>query len=191
MSSGITSYNADSYLDEIVLTEDQIQKRVAELGQRISCDYAGQDLLLLGILKGSVIFLSDLMRRITVPHQIDFLAVSSYEKGVRESTGVVRILKDLDEPVVGKNLLIVEDIIDTGYTLNYLTQLLHARNPASLKICTLLNKRSRRVINIPIDYIGFDIEDRYVFGYGLDLDQVFRNLPFIGAAKTGVAYNTQ
>lgn len=187
MSSEITSYNADEYLDEIVLTEDQIRERVAELGRQISRDYAGQDLLLLGILKGSIIFLSDLMRRITIPHQIDFLAVSSYEKGVRESTGVVRILKDLDEPVVGKNLLIVEDIIDTGYTLNYLTQLLHARNPASLKICTLLNKRSRRVINIPIDYIGFDIEDRYVFGYGLDLDQVFRNLPFIGAAKTGVA----
>jgi len=183
------TYQAEGYLAEVLLTEEQIQKRVAELGAQISRDYAGQELLLLGILKGSVIFLSDLMRRITIPHQVDFLAFSSYTKGVRESTGVVRILKDLDEPVAGKNLLIVEDIIDTGHTLNYLTQLLQTRNPVSLKICTLLNKTARRVIDIPVDYVGFDIEDKYVFGYGLDLDQVFRNLPFIGVVKPGAGYS--
>lgn len=181
-------YPVGDYLDEILLTSEEIQEGVAKLGAQISRDYAGQDLLLLGILKGSVVFLADLMRQITVPHQIDFLAVSSYEKGVRESTGIVRIIKDLDEPVVGKNLLIVEDIIDTGYTLNYLTQLLQARDPASLKICTLLNKSARRLIDIQVDYVGFDIEDKYVFGYGLDMDETFRNLPFVGTVKPGAIY---
>jgi hypoxanthine phosphoribosyltransferase len=178
----------DAYLAEIMLTEVQIQNRVAELGAQISQDYQGEDLLLLGILKGSVLFMTDLMRRITITHQIDFLAVSSYGQGVRESTGVVRILKDLDEPIAGKNILIVEDIIDTGYTLNYLLQLLQARSPASIRICTLLNKVSRRIKDIPVDYIGFDIEDKYVFGYGLDLDGVFRNLPYIGVVKPDAIY---
>ena len=177
------------YLAEIMLTEEQIQARIAELGSQISHEYEGHDLLLLGILKGSVLFMADLMRQITIPHQIDFLAVSSYSKGVRESTGVVRILKDLEEPIAGKDILIVEDIIDTGYTLAYLLQLLQARSPASLRICTLLSKPSRRIKDIPVDYVGFDIEDKYVFGYGLDLDQVFRNLPFIGIAKQGVIYS--
>jgi hypoxanthine phosphoribosyltransferase len=171
------------------LTEEQIQTRIAELGSQISREYEGRDLLLLGILKGSVLFMADLMRQITIPHQIDFLAVSSYSKGVRESTGVVRILKDLDEPIGGKDILIVEDIIDTGYTLSYLLQLLQARSPASIRICTLLSKPSRRIKDIPVDYIGFDIEDKYVFGYGLDLDQAYRNLPFIGVAKHGIIYS--
>jgi hypoxanthine phosphoribosyltransferase len=173
----------DKYLDEIIITEAQIKARVAELGAEISEDYAGKDLLLLGILKGSVVFLADLMRHITIPHEIDLIAISSYGRGVRESTGVVRLVKDLDEPVLGKHLLIVEDIIDTGHTLNYLTQLLSAHEPASLKICTLLNKSSRRVIDIPVDYVGFDIEDKYVLGYGLDMDEKFRNLPYIGTVK--------
>lgn len=185
------SYNVDDYLDEILLTEAQIQTRVAELGAQISRDFAGQNPLLLGILKGSVVFLADLMRHITVPHEIDFLAISSYGKGVRESTGVVRILKDLDEPVIDKNILIVEDIIDSGLTLNYLTQLLRERGPASLKICTLLNKSTRRLIDIPVDYIGFDIDDKYVFGYGLDMDEVYRNLPFVGTVKPGVIYSAE
>lgn len=182
-------YNADHYLDEIIISEAEIQACVARLGEQISQDYAGQDLTLLGILKGSVVFMSDLMRHITIPHEIDFLAISSYGKGVRESTGIVRLIKDLDEPVNDKNLLIVEDIIDTGHTLSYLLQLFQARHPASLKICTLLNKSARREVDIPVDYVGFDIEDKYVFGYGLDMDEMFRNLPFVGTVKPGVIYS--
>ena len=185
------AYQVEEYLDEILISEEEIQNRIAELGAQISQDYAGQSVLLLGILKGSVIFMADLMRQITIPHEIDFLAISSYGKGVRESTGVVRVVKDLEDPVVGKNLLIVEDIIDTGHTLSYLIQLLQARGPASLKICTLLNKSSRRVVDIPVDYVGFDIEDKYVLGYGLDMDEVFRNLPFVGTAKPGVYYKSE
>lgn len=183
------SHDIETYLEDILLTEAQLQVRIAELGAEISRDYAGKDLLLLGILKGSILFMADLMRQLTVTHEIDFLAVSSYDRGVRESTGVVRIIKDLDEPIAGKDILIVEDIIDTGYTLSYLTQLLLARKPASLKICTLLNKSARRIKEIPVDYIGFDIEDKYVFGYGLDMDEVFRNLPYIGVVKKGAIYN--
>ena len=132
--------------------------------------------------EGGVLFLTDLMRQITIPHEIDFLAVSSYGREVRESTGVVRILKDLDEPIAGRSVLIVEDIIDTGHTLAYITNIFNARQPASLKICTLLDKTERRQVEIPIDYVGFAIPDKFVFGYGLDLDEKFRNLPFIGVA---------
>ena len=181
-------FNIDDYLDEILISEEAIQTTVARLGAQISHDYAGQKLLLLGILKGSVVFLSDLMRHITIPHEIDFLAISSYGRGVRESSGIVRLIKDLEESVEGKSLLIVEDIIDSGHTLHYLLQILQAHNPASLKICTLLSKSARREVDIPVDYIGFDIEDKYVFGYGLDMDEVFRNLPFIGTVKQNVFY---
>ena len=174
----------DDHLQEILLTEEEIQTRIAELGAQISADYAGKKLLLLCVLKGGVLFLTDLMRHLTIPHEIDFMAVSSYGRGIRESSGVVRIVKDLDEPVEGKHILIVEDIIDSGATLSYLLQLLEPRHPASIKICTLLNKWQRRTKNIPVDYIGFDIEDKFVFGYGLDLDELYRNLPFIGVAKT-------
>ncbi len=175
--------NVDSYLDEILLTEEELQTRIAELGARISVDYKGRNLLLLCVLKGGVLFLTDLMRHITVPHEIDFMAVSSYGRGVRETTGVVRIVKDLDEPIESKHILIVEDIIDSGVTLSYLLQLLMPRNPASLKICTLLNKWQKRTVEIPVDYVGFDIEDKFVFGYGLDLDERYRNLSYIGVAK--------
>jgi hypoxanthine phosphoribosyltransferase len=171
------------YLKEKLITELQLQTRIKELGAQISADYAGKDLLLLCILKGGVLFLTDLMRALTIPHEIDFMAVSSYAKESRESTGVVRILKDLDEPIANRHLLIVEDIVDTGYTLDYITRNLEARQPASLKICTLLDKAERRKVNIPVDYTGFVIPNEYVFGYGLDLDQKFRNLPFIGVAK--------
>ncbi len=175
--------DADKYLDRVLLTEDQLQTRIAELGETISRDYAGKNLLLLCVLKGGVLFLTDLMRHISIPHEIDFMAVSSYGRGVRETTGVVRIVKDLDEPIENKHILIVEDIIDSGVTLNYLIQLLEPRNPASLKICTLLNKWQRRTVDIPVDYVGFDIEDEFVFGYGLDLDERYRNLPYVGVVN--------
>lgn len=178
--------NVDKYLAEVLLTEGQIQTRVAELGHQISNDYVSRSPLLLGILKGSIVFLSDLMRHISIPHEIDFLAISSYGKGARESTGAVRILKDVNESVEGKDLLVVEDIIDSGLTIGYLVGLLWNRNPTSLKICTLLNKPARRVLKVPLDYVGFDIEDRFVFGYGLDIDELFRNLPFVGVAKSGL-----
>lgn len=171
-----------NYSYNTLIDEARLQARIKELGQQISADYAGQNLLLLCILKGGVLFLSDLMRQISIPHEIDFLAVSSYGREVRESTGVVRILKDLDEPIAGRSVLIVEDIVDTGHTLAYITNILQARQPASLKICTLLDKKERRQVDIPVDYTGFVIPDKFVFGYGLDLDEKLRNLPFIGVA---------
>ena len=171
------------YKQDVLLTESQIQKRIQELGSEISGAYAGKDLLLLCILKGGILFLTDLMRCISIPHEIDFLAVSSYGREVRESTGQVRIVKDLDEPILNRHVLIVEDIIDSGHTLDYITRNLVTRDPASLKICTLLDKAERREVDIPVDYVGFTISDRFVFGYGLDLDEKYRNLPFIGAMK--------
>ena len=167
-----------SYFKEILIPEDCLQERICELGAQISRDYAGQDLLLLAVLKGSVLFLSDLMRRITTPHAIDFMATSSYGAST-ESSGVVRILKDLDEPIEGRNVLIVEDIIDTGHTLNYLLRVLRARMPKTLRICTLLNKPGRREVDVPVDYIGFDIPNEFVLGYGLDYAELYRNLPYI------------
>ena len=147
-------------------------------------DYADcEDLLLLCILKGGVMFLCDLTRHITVPHEIDFLAVSSYGKGARESTGNVRIDMDLSQGVEGRHLIIVEDIIDSGQTLRFVMDVLKARRPASLKLCTLLDKPSKRTVQIPIDYTGFEIPNKFVFGYGLDLDEKFRNLPFIGVVN--------
>jgi hypoxanthine phosphoribosyltransferase len=174
------------YLAEELIPADKLQTRIKELGAQISADYEDKDLLLLCILKGGVLFLTDLMRHIAIPHEIDFMAISSYGRESRESTGVVRILKDLDEPIDGRHVLIVEDIIDTGHTLNYITRNLIARQPASLKICTLLDKADRRQVDIPIDYTGFVIPNKYVFGYGLDLDEKFRNLPFIGVVKDGL-----
>lgn len=173
----------DGYTFDILIDEERLQARIKELGQQISADYAGQKLLLLCILKGGVLFLTDLMRSLSIPHEIDFLAVSSYGKEIRESTGVVRILKDLDEPIEGMHVLIVEDIIDTGHTLTYITNILRARRPASLKICTLLDKTERRQVEIPVDYVGFTIPDKFVFGYGLDLDEKLRNLPYIAVAE--------
>ena len=171
------------YLDEILITTEQLQKRIAELGAQISADYSGQDLLLVCILKGGVMFLTDLMRHITVPHAIDFMAVTSYGAGTRESTGVVRILMDLEIDISGRNVLLVEDIIDSGHTLHYITQVLHARQPASLRIVTLLDKAERREVDVKLDYVGFRISNKFVFGYGLDLDEIYRNLMFIGVVK--------
>lgn len=168
---------------DILIGEAELQSRIKELADKVSADYAGKDLLLLCILKGGIMFMTDLMRQMTIPHEVDFLAVSSYGRDVRSSTGVVRIIKDLDEPIDDRHVLIVEDIIDSGHTLDYITRNLITRGPASLKICTLLDKPERREVEIPVDYVGFAIPDRYVFGFGLDLDEKWRNLPFIGAMK--------
>jgi hypoxanthine phosphoribosyltransferase len=166
------------YISEILIPADRLQARIAEIGAAISRDYDGKDLLLLAVLKGSVLFLTDLMRQITIPHSIDFMATSSYGAQM-SSTGVVRILKDLDQAIEGRHVLIVEDIIDTGRTLDYLTRILGARGPASLRICALLNKPSRREVDVPVDYIGFDIPNKFVLGYGLDFGELYRNLPYI------------
>ena len=176
----------EEFLSEILISADQLQARIAELGRQITADYAEKDLLLVCILKGGVMFLTDLMRQIHVPHAIDFMAVTSYGAGSRESTGAVRILMDLETDIVGRDVLLVEDIIDSGYTLSYITRVLRARNPASLHICTLLDKAERRQVDVPLNYVGFTIPDKFVFGYGLDLDDVYRNLPFIGVVKPGM-----
>ena len=172
------------YLAETLIDQNALMQRVSELGHEISRDYANCDtLLLICILKGGVMFLSDLTRHITVPHEIDFMAVSSYGHGVRESKGSVRIDMDLTAELKDKHVLIIEDIIDSGHTLDFVLRMLQTREPASLRLCTLLNKQSRREVDIDIHYRGFDIEDKFVFGYGLDLDEKFRNLPFIGVVR--------
>ncbi len=167
---------------EILITEEQIRQRTRELAEEISRAYEGQDLHLICVLKGGVVFLVDLMKELTVPHSVDFMATSSYGAET-ESSGVVRILKDLDNPIAGRNVLIVEDIIDSGNTLNYLTRILREREPSSLRVCTLLNKQDRREVDVPIDYVGFNIPNKFVYGYGLDLDQLYRNLPFVAVFK--------
>ena len=174
----------EKYLEDILIDERTLQRRIAELGAVLNRDYAGcEDLLLLCILKGGVMFLTDLSRHIDVPHMIDFMAASSYGWGARRSAGSVRIDMDLQTDVRGKHVLVVEDIIDSGYTLDFVIKTLRNRAPASLKLCALLNKQSRREVEIAVDYIGFEIENRFVFGYGLDLDEKFRNLPFVGVAR--------
>jgi hypoxanthine phosphoribosyltransferase len=173
------------FLKEVLIDEPTLQARIAELGQQITETYADTDkLLLVCILKGGVMFLVDLSRHIQVPHEFDFMAVSSYGAGKRKSTGDVRIVMDLNTSLIGKHVLIVEDIIDSGYTLRAVMDMLRAREPASLRLCTLLDKSSRREIPIQVDYVGFEIPDKFVFGYGLDLDEKFRNLPFIGVVDT-------
>ena len=172
-------------IKEVLLTEEQIDTRIRELAHEISNDYKGKDLLVVGILKGAVIFLSDLVKRLEFPVMLDFMAVSSYGKS-SVSTGEVRILKDLDYSVEGKDILIVEDIIDTGLTLNYLKDILGKRGANSVKICTLLDKVDRRTVGVHIDYMGFEIPDEFVVGYGLDFDERYRNYPFVGALKEEV-----
>jgi hypoxanthine phosphoribosyltransferase len=168
---------------KILISRDALQARITELGKTISRDYANQDLLLVCVLKGGVLFLSDLMRAIQIPHSIDFMAISSYGGTRIESSGVVRILMDLNASIQGRNVLIIEDIVDTGRTLTYIIQNLKTRNPASLKICTLLNKPSRREVPVDLAYVGFDVPNEFVVGYGLDYDELYRNLPFIGVLK--------
>jgi len=164
--------------ERILLTEEEINSKVKELGAQISRDYAGKELLVVGILKGSVIFLADLVRNISIPTCFDFMAVSSYGASTK-SSGIVQILKDLEQNIEGRHVLIVEDIVDTGLTLNYLVDNLQTRNPASLKICTLLDKPSRRIVDVDIHYNGFKIDDHFVVGYGLDYNERYRNYPCI------------
>jgi hypoxanthine phosphoribosyltransferase len=168
---------------EVLLTEEQIAAKVAELGQQISADYAGHELTLVSVLKGSLPFMADLMRRITLPLRIDLMEVSSYGGTSTESSGLVRILKDLSAPIEGRDVLLVEDIIDTGLTLNYLIRYLKGKNPASIKVCSLLDKPARRLVEIPLDYVGFEIPDAFVVGYGLDYGEVYRNLRFVGVLR--------
>ncbi|GIX49483.1 MAG: hypoxanthine phosphoribosyltransferase [Candidatus Tectimicrobiota bacterium] len=163
---------------EVLFSAAELRARVEALGQEISAAYAGKDLVLVGILKGAVVFLADLMRAISVPLAVDFLAIASY--GSKRASGVVRLTKDLDEDIGGRHVLVVEDIVDTGLTLSYLLRTLEARRPASLQVCTLLDRTVRRIVPLPIAFRGFELPDRFVVGYGLDYRQRYRNLPFIG-----------
>jgi hypoxanthine phosphoribosyltransferase len=173
----------DPMLGETLVEAEALQRRVRELAEQISLDYAERDLLLVCVLKGAVFFLSDLMRHISVPCELDFMAVASYGSAT-DSSGVVRILKDLDAPIEGRNVLIVEDIVDSGLTLQYLLRSLRARNPASVEVCALLTKPDRRKVDLPMRYVGFEIENRFAIGYGLDHAERYRNLRFVAALAT-------
>jgi hypoxanthine phosphoribosyltransferase len=170
----------DPAIGDILVQPDDLKHRVEQLGAQISADYADKDLLLVGVLKGAIFFLSDLMRSIAVPCEVDFMAVASYGSAT-DSSGVVRILKDLDTPIEGRHVLIVEDIVDSGLTLQYLLRSLETRGPASLEVCALLTKPARRKVDLPARYVGFEIADRFAIGYGLDHGERYRNLPFVAA----------
>ena len=170
--------NLEAGVSEILIDAETLQGRIRELGEEISADYDGRDLLLVGVLKGAVFFMADLMRELTVPCEIDFMAISSYGAQT-DSSGVVRILKDLDINIAGRDVLVVEDIIDSGLTLSYLMRNLKARKPATLEICALLTKPDRREIDVPVRYVGFEIPNRFVIGYGLDFGERYRNLPYV------------
>jgi len=172
----MTSVHAD--VGEVLIDQDTLRTRVEELGAEISVDYEGRDLLLVGVLKGAVFFMADLMRGLTIPCEIDFMAISSYG-AASDSSGVVLILKDLDIPLDGRHVLVVEDIIDSGLTLSYLMRNLRARKPATLEVVTLLTKPERREIDVPVRYVGFEIPNRFVIGYGLDFAERYRNLPYV------------
>ena len=164
---------------EVLIDRDVLAARVAELGAEVSADYEGRDLLLIGVLKGAVFFMADLMRHLTVPCEVDFMAISSYGDAT-DSSGIVRILKDLDINIEGRHVLVVEDIIDSGLTLSYLIRNLESREPATLEVCALLTKPSRREIDVPVRYVGFEIPNKFVVGYGLDFAERYRNLPYVG-----------
>ena len=170
-------------IQTILVTEEQLQTKVAQLGARISQDYAGKDLLLVSILKGAVVFMADLMRAVSIPCSIDFMVVSSYGGTNTETTGLVKIVKDLDADLTGKDVLIVEDVLDTGVTLSNLVPMLKMRNPSSVKICAILDKPARRKTDIAADYRGFEVPDAFVVGYGLDYNEKYRNLPYVGVLK--------
>jgi hypoxanthine phosphoribosyltransferase len=172
-------------LSRILFTADEIQERVQAIGDQISEDYAGKRPLLIGVLKGVFPFMADLLRAITIPVEVDFMAITSYSNSSRDQ-GFVRLQKDLDEPLDGRHVLFVEDVIDTGLTLNYLLRNLTARGPASLNVCTLFDKPQRRLVRIPIRYKGFDLPDKFIVGYGLDYRELYRNLPFVGLLKASV-----
>ena len=180
----------DSDIKSVLITEEQLAAKVAEMGAQISKDDLGRKIIILGVLKGSVVFMSDLIRSITVPVEMDFMAVSSYGAGVKTS-GVVKILKDLDRLIAGYDVLVVEDILDSGMTLSYLTELLRERDPASIRIATLLDKPDRRKVDIKPDYVGFTIPDEFVVGYGLDYAELYRNLPYVGILSPSVYESNQ
>ena len=171
------------FLSEVLIPEQELQERIKELGEEISADYKDEELHLICILRGGVLFLTDLMRCISVKHSIDFMAISSYGVGDREASGHVRLTMDLRDDIQGRHVLLVEDIVDSGHTLSSVLGLLATRKPKSLKVCTLLDKAERRETEVPIDYTGFVIPNKYVFGYGLDLDEFYRDLPFIGVVN--------
>jgi hypoxanthine phosphoribosyltransferase len=175
-------------VDEILIDEATLRARVVDLGEEISADYAGRDLLLVGVLKGAVFFMADLMRELTVPCEIDFMAISSYGAAT-DSSGVVRILKDLDTNIAGRDVLVVEDIVDSGLTLSYLMRNLGARKPATLEVCALLTKPERREIDVPVSYVGFEIPNRFVIGYGLDFAERYRNLPYVAVLHSDLVPN--
>jgi hypoxanthine phosphoribosyltransferase len=175
----VSQTEVEAGVGEILIEEDRLQARIRELGREISADYAGRELLLVGVLKGAVFFMADLMRALAVPCEIDFMAISSYGAAT-DSSGVVRILKDLDINIEGRHVLVVEDIIDSGLTLSYLLRNLESREPASLEICALLTKPDRREIDVSVKYVGFEIPNKFVIGYGLDFAERYRNLPYVG-----------
>lgn len=179
-------YDMNQDIERILVSEEQLKAKVAELGEQITRDYQGRQLVLVSILKGSVVFMADLMRAIHMPCSIDFMVVSSYGGANTSSTGLVKIIKDLDQDLTGKDLLIVEDILDTGITLSHLVPMLKLRNPASVKLCTILSKPSRRKVDLQPDYLGFEVPDEFVVGYGLDYDEKYRNLPYVGVLKPSV-----
>jgi hypoxanthine phosphoribosyltransferase len=180
MSAELADGVSDPLIDEVLVGAEALAARIDELGEQLSADYAGRDLLLVGVLKGAVFFMADLVRRITVPCEIDFMAVSSYGNST-DSSGVVRILKDLDANIEGRHVVIIEDIVDSGLTLSYLVRNLQARGPASLEVCALLTKPERREANIECRYVGFEIPNRFAIGYGLDYGERYRSLPFVAA----------
>jgi hypoxanthine phosphoribosyltransferase len=180
--SAVREYSFHEDILSVLYSEDQIQARVRELGHQLAQDYAEKQPIVVGVLRGVVFFMADLVRRMPIPLEMDFMAITSYGR-VTRPTGTVMILKDLDETIEGRHVLLVEDIVDTGLTLSYILRVLGTRNPASLEVCTLLNRSVRRLIDIPIRYIGFDIPDVFVVGYGLDYQQRYRNLPYIGILK--------
>lgn len=186
--SGYDALSKD--LIETFLTQEEIAARVAEMGRQISADYADRRPIMVGALKGVMCFMADLVRAVTVPVEVDFMAVSSYSSEERDR-GVVRVIKDLDLPITDRHVIFVEDVIDTGLTLNYLLRSLRARGPASLEVCALLNKPTRRLIETPVRYKGFDLPDYFVVGYGLDYTEKYRNLPFIGILKPDILFNRE
>jgi hypoxanthine phosphoribosyltransferase len=175
----VSQTELEAAVGEILIERETLAARVAELGAEVSADYEGRDLLLIGVLKGAVFFMADLMRHLTVPCEVDFMAISSYGDAT-DSSGIVRILKDLDINIEGRHVLVVEDIIDSGLTLSYLIRNLESREPATLEVCALLTKPTRREIDVPVRYVGFEIPNKFVVGYGLDFAERYRNLPYVG-----------
>jgi hypoxanthine phosphoribosyltransferase len=175
----VSQTELEAAVTEVLIDEDTLRNRIVELGEELSRDYVGRELLLIGVLKGAVFFMADLMRQLTVPCEVDFMAISSYGAST-DSSGVVRILKDLDINIEGRDVLVVEDIIDSGLTLSYLMRNLESREPASLEVCALMTKPARREIDVPVRYVGFEIPNRFVIGYGLDFAERYRNLPYVG-----------